>query len=130
MPLEVSGEAVRLAIDLRDSFFRKKLATEEAQRYFDPARNHLFEKISYHDSAHAALEGSDALFISTDWEEFRGISNEIEQTSRPPYLIIDGRRMISDFAELVARGYTYLAVGAPVLRPDAPVAEPAEDDEE
>ena len=106
------------------------LATEEAQRYFDPALNHQFEKISYHDSAHAALEGSDALFISTDWEEFRGISNEIEQTSRPPYLIIDGRRMISDFAELVARGYTYLAVGAPVLRPDAPVAEPAEDDEE
>lgn len=103
------------------------LATAEAQRYFDPARNHLFEKISYHDSAHAALEGSDALFISTDWEEFRGIASEIERTSRPPYLIIDGRRMISDFAELAAAGYTYLAVGAPVMLPEAG-AGPALDD--
>ena len=106
------------------------LATEEAQHYFDPARNHLFEKISYHDSAHAAMEGSDALFISTDWEEFRGISNEIERSCQPPYLIIDGLRMISDFAELVARGYTYLAVGSPVLLPHAPPAEPTDDDEE
>jgi len=110
------------------------LATEEAQHHFDPRRNHLFEKISYHSSAHVAMEGSDALFISTDWEEFRGISNDIEHTCRPPYLIIDGRRMISDFAELVARGYTYLAVGSPVLRPNAPAslaeAENEEGDEE
>ncbi len=106
------------------------LATAEAQRYFDPARNHLFEKISYHDSAHAALEGSDALFISTDWEEFRGIASEIERTSRPPYLIIDGRRMISDFAELAAAGYTYLAVGAPVMLPEAGAALALEDGDE
>ena len=106
------------------------LATEEAQHHFDPRRNHLFEKISYHSSAHMAMEGSDALFISTDWEEFRGISNEIENTCQPPYLIIDGRRMISDFAELVARGYTYLAVGSPVLRPNVPVSVPEAENEE
>jgi DNA polymerase-3 subunit gamma/tau len=42
VPLEVSGEAVRLAIDLRDSFFRKKLATEEAQAIIVDAATRVF----------------------------------------------------------------------------------------
>ncbi len=42
VPLEVSGEAVRLAIDLRDSFFRKKLATEEAQAVILEAASRVF----------------------------------------------------------------------------------------
>ncbi len=93
------------------------MATHEAQRFFDPHKNHLFEKISYHDSAHAALTGSDMLFISTDWEEFRGLSHTIEQTVQPPYLIIDGRRMIPDYSELVSRGYSYIAVGSQLISP-------------
>lgn len=93
------------------------LAMDEARSYFNPQQNRLYEKVSYHTTARAALEGSDALFISTDWEEFRGLSSEIEQTVRPPYLIVDGRRMISDFSTLVRGGYTYLAVGSKVLLP-------------
>lgn len=88
------------------------LANHEAPRYFDPASNQLFEKISYHDSPKDAIIGSDMLFISTDWEEFRGLSRTIEQTVKPPYLVIDGRRMIPDYHELVGRGYSYLAVGS------------------
>jgi len=42
VPLEVSGESVRLAIDLRDSFFRKKLATEEAQAVILEAAGRVF----------------------------------------------------------------------------------------
>lgn len=42
VPLEVSGVAVRLAIDLRDSFFRKKLATEEAQAVILEAAGRVF----------------------------------------------------------------------------------------
>jgi UDPglucose 6-dehydrogenase len=57
------------------------------------------------------------LFVSTDWEEFRGLSRTIEQTVSPPYLVMDGRRMIPDYSELVERGYTYLAVGSPYLAP-------------
>jgi UDPglucose 6-dehydrogenase len=91
------------------------LALHEAPRYFDPHKNHLFEKISYHESAQKALEGSDMLFISTDWEEFRGLSGTIEKTIKPPYLILDGRRMIPDYQELVGRGYDYIAVGSPFL---------------
>ncbi|MBI3244067.1 MAG: UDP-glucose/GDP-mannose dehydrogenase family protein [Chloroflexi bacterium] len=92
-------------------------AADEAKRFFNPEHNYLFEKITYHPTAKEALAGSDILFISTDWEEFRGLSRTIEQTVKPPYLVIDGRRMIPDYAELTERGYGYLAVGSPYLPP-------------
>ena len=78
-------------------------------------RNHLFEKIRYFDNVKEALQGSDMLFISTDWEEFRGLSGTIEQMVKPPYLVMDGRRMIPDFDTLVRRGYDYVAVGSTYL---------------
>ena len=91
------------------------LAIDEAKRFFNPDRNHLFEKISYHASVKEALTGSDMLFISTDWEEFRGLSRTIEQSVKPPYLVLDGRRMIPDYNELIERGFDYLAVGSPFI---------------
>lgn len=94
------------------------LAISEAKRFMNPENNHLFERITYHESAKAALQGSDMLFISTDWEEFRGLSSTIENTVKPPYLIMDGRRMIPDYKELVERGYGYLAVGSPFIKPE------------
>jgi UDPglucose 6-dehydrogenase len=93
------------------------VAIGEAKRFFNPEHNYLFEKITYHESAKEALSGSDMLFISTDWEEFRGLSRTIEQTVKPPYLVIDGRRMIPDFAELTERGYGYIAVGSTYVAP-------------
>jgi UDPglucose 6-dehydrogenase len=36
---------------------------------------------------------------------------------KPPYLIMDGRRMIPDFEDLVAKKYAYLAVGSMVMTP-------------
>jgi len=93
------------------------VAIGEAKRFFNPEHNYLFEKIHYFDSAREALAGSDMLFISTDWEEFRGLSRTIEQTVKPPYLVIDGRRMIPDFQELTERGYGYLAVGSSYTGP-------------
>lgn len=93
------------------------LANEAAQQsWFNPDKNHLFERISYHESAKEAIEGSDAVFISTDWEEFRGLARTIETTVKPPYLVIDGRRMISDFDSLVTKGYDYLPVGGSLLK--------------
>ncbi|MCA0456918.1 MAG: nucleotide sugar dehydrogenase [Chloroflexi bacterium] len=93
------------------------LAVEEAKRYFNPDKNHLFEKVTYHESVKDALTGSDMVFISTDWEEFRGLSRTIEQSVKPPFLVMDGRRMIPDYKELVERGYSYIAVGSPMMSP-------------
>ena len=93
------------------------LANETAAAVFDPSKNNLFEKIKYFDTAKEAISGTDALFISSDCEEFRGFSRTIEDTVQPPYLVMDGRRMIPDYDELVAKNYTYLAVGAMVMTP-------------
>jgi len=107
-----------LARGVREIRAYDPLAISEARRFFNPEKNHLFEKISYHESVKQALTSSDMLFISTDWEEFRGLSRTIEQTVKPPYLVIDGRRMIPDYNELADRGYGYLAVGSPYIAPN------------
>jgi UDPglucose 6-dehydrogenase len=95
------------------------LAMEDARQFwFNPHKNHLFDRISYHESAKEAIEGSDALYISTDWEEFRGLAHTIQSTVKPPYLVIDGRRMIPDYDALCKNGYEYLPVGGALLKPD------------
>jgi UDPglucose 6-dehydrogenase len=88
------------------------LAMDEAKRWFQPETNHLFDRITYHETTEDAIKGSHALFISTDWEEFRALSGTIERITKPPYLIIDGRRMIPDSKFLVEKGYEYLSVGS------------------
>ncbi len=93
------------------------LAIEEAKHYFDPNKNNLFEKITYHDSVREAIAGSDALFITTDWEEFRGMAGTIEKQVKPPYLVIDGRRMIANYNYLAKKGIGYLAVGSKYINP-------------
>jgi UDPglucose 6-dehydrogenase len=102
------------------------LANETAKQVFDPSKNILFEKIRYFKSAKEAIAGTQALFISSDCEEFRGFSRTIEDTVKPPYLVMDGRRMIPDFEELVAKNYTYLAVGSMVMKPKQGEAEISE----
>jgi len=101
------------------------LANESAKQEFDPSKNILFEKIKYFESAKAAIQGTQALFISSDCEEFRGFSRTIEDTVKPPYLIMDGRRTIPDYNELVANDYTYLAVGSVVMKPASGVSRTA-----
>ncbi|HYO89830.1 MAG TPA: nucleotide sugar dehydrogenase [Candidatus Limnocylindrales bacterium] len=95
------------------------LAIQEAKKFFDPEQNHLFEKITYHDSVRDALKGSDMVFISTDWEEFRGLSRTIEDCVQPPSLIMDGRRMIPDYDELVKKGYSFISVGGRYMAGEA-----------
>ena len=94
------------------------LAIETASAEFSISKNILFEKIDYFHTAKEALEGSHALFVSSDCEEFRGLSRTIEESVKPPYLVMDGRRMIPDFEEMVAKGFSYLAVGAMAIKPE------------
>ncbi|MCZ2147269.1 MAG: nucleotide sugar dehydrogenase [Bryobacterales bacterium] len=106
-----------LAKGVREIRAYDPMAIAEAKRYFDPGQNHLFERISYHGSVAEALQGCECVFISTDWEEFRGLSRAVEQHLRPGGLILDGRRMIPDYGYLVKAGFHYIAVGSPHLGP-------------
>ena len=94
------------------------LAVDQAKNYWlNPEKNMLFDRITYHTSMQAALEGTDAVYISTDWEEFRGLTPVIKAAVKPPYLVIDGRRMIADHQLLVDDGYTYLSIGGKAVLP-------------
>jgi UDPglucose 6-dehydrogenase len=84
-------------------------------RWLDPRREPMFERVSHHRSAEDALRGSDVLFIATDWKEYRSIGGLLREVVQPPYLIIDGRRMLVNAPDLVARGYSYLPAGGPLL---------------
>lgn len=102
------------------------LANEIAQEvWLNPEHNHLYERIEYVDSAEEALQDTDAVYISTDWEEFRSLSKTLKATVEPPYLIIDGRRMIPDYDDLAESGFDYLPVGGTLVRAKAPDVTPS-----
>ena len=95
------------------------LAIDQAKSYWlNPEKNMLFSRISYHTSMQEAMTGTDAVYISTDWEEFRGLTPVIMDCVQPPYLVIDARRMIPDFQTLVKHGFTYLSVGGKTYLPE------------
>lgn len=86
-----------------------------ARCWLDPRRDPMFERVSYHDSAQDALRGSQAVFIATDWSEYRNLGGLLREVAPPPYLVIDGRRMIVNASDLASRGYCYLPAGGPLL---------------
>ena len=86
-----------------------------AKRWLDPVHEARFARITYHDSVEEALAGSHALLVATDWDHYRHIAGAIREAVQPPYLILDGRRMIAGAEDLAARGYDYLPVGGMLL---------------
>lgn len=79
-------------------------AMEEAKRVY------IGDKIKYADKPMDALDGADALFIVTEWNEFRRPDFESIFESLEHPVIIDGRNIFS--REVVEEmGFTYYAVG-------------------
>lgn len=65
---------------------------------------------------YAALDGADALVIFTDWSKFRTPDFDLIGELLRKRLIFDGRNLY-DPAVLAKRGFTYISVGRPTLRP-------------
>jgi UDPglucose 6-dehydrogenase len=84
---------------------------------FDPAKDSRYSVINYFDSEKEALSDTHAGMILTDWPKFRAVGEIIKAVCQPPYLIMDGRRMLSSqFDELQNLGYDIIAVGSPFLK--------------
>lgn len=76
----------------------------------------LLTHIQWHPNSYAALEGTDAVAILTEWNEFRAIDMKRVQTLMQNPLIIDLRN-IYDCQELRQHGIHYVSIGrAPVNR--------------
>ncbi|TSC85008.1 MAG: UDPglucose 6-dehydrogenase [Parcubacteria group bacterium Gr01-1014_13] len=84
---------------------------------FNPKNDPRYEKIEYFDTEEEALKGSNACLILTDWAQFRLLGEKIQSICPPPYLIMDGRRLVQDkYEELQSKGYDVIAVGSSFLK--------------
>ena len=67
-------------------------------------------------SAMEAVEGAEALILATEWKEFASIDmEEVKRRMHTP-LVFDGRNFF-DPATMAGFGFTYRAIGRPVLPP-------------
>jgi UDPglucose 6-dehydrogenase len=83
-------------------------ALEEARRFFG-------DRIHYHRVNYDALEAASALFIVTEWNEFRRPDFErMKELMRQP-VVFDGRN-IYDPEEMLQLGFTYYSIGRRPLK--------------
>jgi UDPglucose 6-dehydrogenase len=90
-------------------------------RCYDPearetaAKEKGMERAEIIDCPYAALEGADALIVSTEWNEFRSPDFErIAETLKQP-TIFDGRN-IYDCKTLEDYGFNYYSIGRPTVK--------------
>jgi UDPglucose 6-dehydrogenase len=89
-----------------------------AVRAFDPvasaraadALRDLGSAVSLATNAYDAIEGSDALVIMTEWNEFRGLDLQRVKTLMSAPVIIDARNVL-DPVQTRALGFTYFCMG-------------------
>lgn len=84
---------------------------------FNPNNDPRYKKISYFDTEDEVLRDSSACLILTDWAQFRLLGEKIPLLCPPPYLIMDGRRLICDrHNDLQEKGYDVVTVGSPFIK--------------
>lgn len=67
-------------------------------------------------SVEEAARGADALFICTEWDEFRRLNWEVLAGVMKRPVVFDGRN-IYDLAEVAEQGVTYYSIGRSPVRP-------------
>ncbi len=105
--------------DMREApslvLIERLLAAGAKVRANDPAaiettRRILGDRIEYLDSPRAAAEGCDALFVVTEWNEYRSPDFRALRDTLRDQVIFDGRN-IYDRSEVEAEGLRYYGIG-------------------
>ncbi len=77
---------------------------------FDLAKTIFKEKIEYSKDAYSALNGSDALLVLTEWNEFKRPDYDKIASFLNELVIFDGRN-IYDSNKLIKKGFKYFCIG-------------------
>jgi UDPglucose 6-dehydrogenase len=99
----------------------KSLLHEGAEvRAYDPeamekAKSEI-PNIAYCSNPYHAAEGTDAIVVVTEWDEFRRLDWNRLRTAVERPLVVDGRNML-DAQELARHGFHYVSVGRPAMLP-------------
>jgi UDPglucose 6-dehydrogenase len=87
-------------------------------RVYDPAATVNAKKVlgdvsvTYCHDRYEVMENADALFLLTEWDEFRTIDLERTKSLLKSPVIFDGRNLLNK-AEVQEKGFTYFAIGKP-----------------
>ncbi len=76
----------------------------------DVAKKHFQNRITYAATPYEALEGADALFLVTEWNDFRHPDFERMKSLMKAPIVFDGRNVL-DPARMREEGFTYYGVG-------------------
>ncbi|MBL7852320.1 MAG: UDP-glucose/GDP-mannose dehydrogenase family protein [Cyclobacteriaceae bacterium] len=68
------------------------------------------DRITYHATPYEAAQGADAIFIATEWPEFRAPDFALLGTLMKSKTIFDGRNLY-DLQEMIDAGFTYVSIG-------------------
>jgi len=72
------------------------------------------DKIQYFDNPYDAAENADAIFIATEWPEFRAPDFEKLSSTLKEKVIFDGRNLY-DLGQMKELGYTYFSIGREMI---------------
>ncbi len=72
------------------------------------------DKIQYFDTAYDAAENADAIFIATEWPEFRTLDFDKLSSVTKSKVIFDGRN-VYELETMQEHGYTYYSIGREVV---------------
>ena len=81
------------------------VAEKVARRYFE-------DRVSYSPTPYDALQGADALFLVTEWNEFRNPDFDRMKSLMKKPVIFDGRNLFNPVL-LREKGFTYYSIGRP-----------------
>ncbi|MBL7848021.1 MAG: UDP-glucose/GDP-mannose dehydrogenase family protein [Cyclobacteriaceae bacterium] len=73
-------------------------------------RKLLGDRITYHENPYEAAQGADAIFIATEWPEFRAPDFTRLAAVMKSKIIFDGRNLY-DLQEMREAGFTYFSIG-------------------
>jgi UDPglucose 6-dehydrogenase len=76
----------------------------------DNVRRIMGSKITYHDDPYDAANGADAIFIATEWPEFRAPDFQRLHTLMKSRIIFDGRNLY-ELRDMKDQGFTYISIG-------------------
>jgi UDPglucose 6-dehydrogenase len=99
----------------------KALLKEGADvRAYDPEAmdkaKSLLPDITYCSDPYDAADGADAILIATEWDEFRQVDWDRVRSNVERPLVLDGRNML-DGADISRRGFQYISIGRPAMKP-------------
>jgi len=98
---------------------KELLAAGAKVRAYDPeamenVKRILGDQIEYIDNPYDALEGADALFIVTEWPEFRSPEFDRIDSLLKNKVIFDGRNVF-ELDQMRELGYTYYSIGRDIV---------------